>query len=125
MLVWLFRKAGPSAPGAIGTLGDWQVIDDAITAPADVVSQVNDLTIHADHAVQATSGDRPSVDRATAPGVLLIAGNGTDHLDAPQDQAVRTIGFLVWVPATLASERQVFGRDGTTGNKPAIEIAIA
>lgn len=125
MLVWLFRKAGPSAPGAIGTLGDWWVTNDNITAPSNVISQVNDLTSHADHAVQATSGDRPTVDFTTAPGVLLISGNDTDHLDAPQDSAIRTLGFLVWVPATLASERQVFGRDGTTGNKPAIEIAIA
>lgn len=117
----------PGQPGVTiaNALGIFSTRESDFTAPGNVISQVTDITGNADHAVQATGADQPTLNLTTAPGTRAILFAGTDHLEHAPNSAVRAIGFNIYVPASVASERPVIARAGTTGSNPAIIVTLA
>jgi hypothetical protein len=90
--------------------------NDAVVGVRDRVGG-NDLT-------QATSGDRPTVDKATIPGATLIETVQDDHLKAAVTGQILTVA-LAFRDDGASTERHLLSRDTSEAtDKPAFQISI-
>lgn len=90
----------------------------------DAIEEVRNLVSGAATLTQATAGDRPSVDRATVPGALLVETVNDDHMVAPVATQLLTIA-IAFRDDGSSSARVLLARDTSeTTDKPAIEISL-